>query len=339
MKRIEFVLAASSILAALSLGLAGCDKGGGNPRIGVALFSVDDTYVSSARRALEAEAEGKARLSVLDGQNKQSIQNEQIDAMLVDKAQAVIINPVDSSIMDALVFRAKAAGVPIVFFSRSLSTVSVGMWDKAYFVGVDSAEADALQVEILAEYWKGNADADRDKDGRIQYVLIRGDSNHAASLSSAENRQKAFDAAGIQAIKLAEASANWSRVEAQKKMADIIKSVGDKRIEAVLCANDEMALGALEALKVAGYFTGKDDFLPVLGVDGTGFAIDAIADGSLLGTVRADAASQGRAAFDLAYALAKGSDPAAAGWSLTNGKFVLVPFQKVTRDNYSSFGR
>jgi len=266
-----------------------------------------------------------------------SIQNAQIDALLADKAAAIIINPVDSSTMGSLVFRAKSADVPVVFFSRDPSNVSINMWDKAFFVGVNSEAADALQVEILADYWKGNAEADKDQDGKLQYVLLRGDSNHQAALTSADNRQKAFAEAGIQAVKLTEAVAGWTRVEAQKKMAEIIKIIDPKRIEAVLCGNDEMALGAIEALKVAGFFSGKGEFLPVVGVDGTRVAIDAIAEGSLLGTVRGDAESQGRAAFDLAYALAKGLNPAAMGWNLTDGKFVLVPYQKVTRDNYKNF--
>ena len=337
MKRISFVLFSSFLAAGLALGLAGCDQAGGSPRIGVALFSVDDAFISVARRALEAEAVGKARLSVLDGQNQQSIQNDQINAMFADKAKAIIVNPVDDSVMVSLVFSAKAAGVPIVFFSKNPSSVSINMWDKAYFVGVKSDEAEALQVEILAEYWKGGGAADRDQDGKLGYVLLRGDSNHAASLTSAENRKKAFDAAGIQTVKLAEAVANWTRVDAQSRMAEIIKQIGAKRIEAVLCANDEMALGAVDALKVAGYLQGKNDFLPVVGVDGTRAALDAIAEGSLLGTVRGDAESLGKAAFDLSYALAKGTDPAATGWTFTDGKFVLVPYQKVTRDNYKVF--
>lgn len=337
MKRTAFTLAVFACCAGLALGLAGLDQAGGSPRIGVALFSVDNSFVSSVRRALEAEAKGKVRLSILDGQNQQTIQNAQIDALLADKAKAIIINPVDGSAMGPLVFRAKAAGVPVVFFSRDPSTVSINMWDKAFFVGVKSEEADALQVEILAEYWKSNPDADKNQDLRMQYVLLRGATDRLTAQAGAENREKAFEAAGIRTVKLTEASVDWTRVEAQKKMAEIIKIFDPKLIEAVICGNDEIALGAIEALKVAGYNTGKGGFIPVVGVDGTRVAIDAIGDGGLLGTVRSDAESQGKAVFDIAYALAKDLNPAAMGWNLTDGKFVLVPYRKVTRDNYKNF--
>jgi methyl-galactoside transport system substrate-binding protein len=338
MKRATIALSVLALTASFCLLLPGCDPSGGKPRIGVAVFSVDDSFVGAARRALETESTGKAVLSVLDGQNQQTIQNEQVDALLLDKAKAIIVNPVDLSVVGSLVFKAKAADVPVVFFSRDPSTVAINMWDKAYFVGVKTEEADALQVQILADYWKAHPEADRDQDGKIEYVLIRGDSNHEASLVSDANRQKAFDAAGLKAVKLTEVSANWTRVEAQQKMAVVIAAIGAKRIEAVLCANDEMALGAIEALKVAGYFKGSGgDYVPVVGVDGTRFALDAISDGSLLGTVRGDAASQGRAAFDLAYALAMGNDPGAAGWALSDSKYAFVPYQKVTRDNLKDF--
>jgi methyl-galactoside transport system substrate-binding protein len=338
MTRATSVLIAGLLCASLALGLSGCSGSGGNPRIGVALSSMDDSFVTSVRRSLEAEAQGKARLSVLDGQNKQPIQSEQIEALVADKAEAIIVNPVDSSTTTPIVFRAKSANIPIVFFSRELSTVSINMWDKAYLVGLNVEEADALQVEILADYWKANPTADKNRDGKLQYVLIRGDTKHLATQTSADNRQKAFDQAKISAVMLAEGITDWGRTEARNKMADIIQSVGIRRIEAVICGNDEMALGAIEALKMAGFFQ-KDAFMPVVGVDGTGFAMDAIAEGSLLGTVRGDADSLGRAAFDLAFALAKKNDPATAGWALTENKYVNVAYQKVTRENYKSFGR
>jgi methyl-galactoside transport system substrate-binding protein len=335
MKRIRFALAL--LAAGLSAGLGGCDPSGGKPRIGVALFSVDDSFVSAARRALEAAAQGKARLSVLDGQNQQAVQNSQIDAMIADKASAIIINPVDPSAMGALVFRAKASGVPVVFFSHDPSAVAVSSWDKAFFVGVKTEEAEALQVEILADYWRSQPGADKDGDGRLQYVLIRGQSEHQDVMANSAKRQKSFEDAGVPAIKLAETVADWTRIGARQKLTDLIRIIGAKRIEAVLCANDEMALGAIESLKVGGYFKSGVDFVPVVGVDGTRFALDAIADGSLLGTVRGDAERQGKTVFDLAYTLATGGNPLAAGWTLTEGKYALVPYRKVTKENLKDF--
>jgi methyl-galactoside transport system substrate-binding protein len=108
------------------------------------------------------------------------------------------------------------------------------------------------------------------------------------------------------------------------------------RIEAVLCNNDDMALGVIESLRNAGFFTG-DKYLPVVGVDATAPALQALSEGTLLGTVLNDAQNQGKATYDVAYALASGADVAATGWNLTNGKYVWVPYQKVTRDNYTQF--
>lgn len=337
MKSATIALASLALAAALSSGLSGCDQSGGKPRIGVALYSIDDSLVSTARRAIEAEAAGKAVLSVLDGQNQQTIQNDQIDALFQDKAKAVIVNPVDISSVIPIVFRAKSAGVPIVFFSRDPSTVAINMWDKVYFVGVKTAEADELQVQILADYWKAHPEADKNQDGNLQYVSLHGDASHQDASASDAVKKQAFESAGISAIKLADTVTNMTRSDAQVKMTYLLSLFG-KRIEAALCSSDEVALGAVEALKVAGYFKGNNgDYLPVIGVDGTRFAMDAISDGSLLGTVRGDAASQGKAAFDLAYALAKGQDPGAAGWAMSDSKFIFVQYQRVTRDNLKQF--
>jgi methyl-galactoside transport system substrate-binding protein len=342
MKRLDFASAAPlwlflALAGALSCSLAGCDLSAGKPRIGVDFYSADDSFIASARRSLEAQAQGKALLSVQDALNQQTLQNQQIDAMFADKATAVIVNPVEASSMDALVFRAKVANVPIIFFSREPSTMSIAMWDKAYFVGVDSVDAARLQAEILSDYWKTRPDADANKDGKLQYILIKGDKSQSDASYTKESRQAAFDKAGVQAVDLAEVVASWNRAEAKKAILANIASMGATRFEAVICANDDMALGVIDGLKVANYLSPSGDMIAVVGTDGTPFALDAIASGSLLGTVRGDAASQGKAAFDLAYALSKGADPRSTGWFSANPKIVLVPYQKVTRDNYQSF--
>ena len=150
-----------------------------------------------------------------------------------------------------------------------------------------------------------------------------------------EHAIKAVIAAGVQVEKLAEDTAMWDRVKGQEKMAAFLAAHSDK-IEAVFANNDDMALGAIEALKAAGYFTG-DKFMPVVGVDATPPALDALSKGTLLGTVLNDAKNQGKATFDIVYALATGAPPKTDVAPLTEGRYVWVPYQKITKSNYQQF--
>jgi len=118
-------------------------------------------------------------------------------------------------------------------------------------------------------------------------------------------------------------------------MAAFLAAHGDK-IEFVFANNDDMALGAIEALKAAEYFKGGKS-MPVVGVDATAPALDALAAGTLLGTVLNDGESQGKATFELAYALAKGEPASTSVAQLSEGKYVWVPYQRVTKDNFKAF--
>jgi methyl-galactoside transport system substrate-binding protein len=335
MKRTIFAAALLCSSLGLALGLAGCEGPGSLPRIGVALSSIDDSNIVAARRAIESAADGKARLSILDAQGRQTVQNEQITRMFEDKAKAVIVNLADGSILDSMVFQAKSANVPIVFLGKDPSSVSINMWDRAYYVGARIQDAFTQQAEMLAAYWKANPTADSNSDGYLQYIFLRGDDSKT-STGEAE-RKAVFDAEGVKSVMIVSVPAGFNRVKAHKQMAELLGQRGS-HFEAIVCENDEMALGAIEALRVAGYFgAGDKQYVPVIGIDGTGFALAAIADGSLYGTVRADAAGQGSAAFAIANALARGDSAASAGWALEDRKFVIVPYAKVTRDNYKDF--
>jgi ABC-type sugar transport system substrate-binding protein len=89
-----------------------------------------------------------------------------------------------------------------------------------------------------------------------------------------------------------------------------------------------------EYLKAAGYF--KDNkYMPVVGVDATAPGLQALSDGTLLGTVLNDAKNQGKATLELAYALAQGKTPdkSSTGYDITDGKYVWIPYVKITKDN------
>ena len=169
----------------------------------------------------------------------------------------------------------------------------------------------------------------------LRYVMLRGEPGHQDAELRREFSIKAVTDAGIQVECLAEDYANWDRPKAVEKMDAWLAQFGD-RIDMVFANNDDMALGAIESLKNAGYFQGGK-FMPVLGVDATPPALLALEEGTLLGTVLNDANNQGKATFDIAYALAKGEDPSTAGWTITDGKYIWVPYQKVTKDNFRQF--
>jgi methyl-galactoside transport system substrate-binding protein len=346
----ELVMAALVLVAPV---LSGCeDKGGGGntspggsaspsaaaggkPKIGVTIYKFDDTFMSYVRRNIEEGAKGKADLNVVDSQNQQPTQNDQVDQFLVQGYAALAINPVDRTAVSVIIDKAKAKGVPVVFFNREPTAADMAKWDKVYYVGAKAEQSGTLQGEIVVDYWKANPGADRNKDGKIQYVMLTGEPGHQDALLRTEYSIKAVTAAGLQVEKLAEDTAMWDRVKGQEKMAALLAAHGDK-IEVVFANNDDMALGAIEALKAAGYFTG-DKFMPVVGVDATPPAIDALAKGTLLGTVLNDAKNQGKATFDLVYALATKGEVKTAVAPVTDGKYVWVPYQKVTKANYQQF--
>ena len=129
-------------------------------------------------------------------------------------------------------------------------------------------------------------------------------------------------------------------MQGANKMSGFISAVGLDRIEAVLANNDDMALGAIEALKAEGYNAGDPaKFVPVVGVDATAPALEAMKDGSMLGTVLNDAVNQGKAAVRVAVAAAEGREVTkeSIGYDVTDEKYIWIPYRKVTSENYKEF--
>jgi methyl-galactoside transport system substrate-binding protein len=269
--------------------------------------------------------------------NIQATQNEKVDLFITKGMDAMQINPVDRTAAGVIIDKAKKANIPVVFFNREPLAEDMAKWDKIYYVGARAEESGTMSGQLVVDYWKSNPKMDKNGDGVLQYVMLKGEPGHQDAELRTEYSIKALQDAGIKVEKLAEDTGMWDRVKGQEKMAAFIASQGDA-IEAVFANNDDMALGAIEALKAAGYF--KDGkFMPVVGVDATAPALQALEEGTLLGTVLNDAVNQGRATFALSYELAKGNTPtdASIGYTITDGKYVWVPYQKVTKENYQQF--
>lgn len=207
------------------------------------------------------------------------------------------------------------------------------MYEYAFYVGADGAESGRLSGEILAEYFLAHPEADKNGDGTVQYVLIKGEPGHQDAELRTQNALKPLQEAGFHVEKLQEDTGMWRRQLAQEKMAGFLLAWGDQ-IECVISNNDEMALGAINALKAAGYFSGGR-FMPVVGVDAISPAIETLRQGSLLGTVFNDGERQAMAAVDLAILLARGEEISADTYSypITDERFVWIPYQRITRED------
>ncbi len=305
------------------------------PRIGTAIYKFDDTFMSYVRNAIVDNAKGKATIEMVDSQNAQPTQNDQVDQFLAKKMAAIAINPVDRTAAAAIIDKAKVKNTPVVFFNREPMPEDMKKYDKVYYVGAKAEQSGTMQGQIVVDYWKANKGADKNKDGKIQYIMLKGEPGHQDAELRTQYSVKAITDAGLKVDKLAEDTAYWDRPKAVEKMKAFIAKFGEK-IEVVLCNNDDMALGVIEALRQEGYFTGAK-FMPVVGVDATAPALQALEQGTLLGTVLNDAKNQGKATFDLAYALSTNKPVTSAGWTITDGKYVWVPYQKVTKENYKQF--
>ena len=325
--RKSFVLAFILILAIVSCSHAQEIK------IGACIYRFNDAFMLRFRNAMaeQSQKEG-AKIDFSDGQDDQNTQNAQIDEFINNGVNVLIVNPVDRMTSQTIVDKAKAANIPVVFINREPELSVLNTYDKAFYIGAKAEESGTQSGQLIAEYFKSHPEADKNKDGKLQFILLRGQNGHQDMILRSKYSVEAIKAAGIEPVELANAIANWDKLQAMTITNAFIMSIGAENIEAIIANNDEMALGAVEALKANAYNKGDPAlYIPVVGVDANASALEAMNKGELLGTVLNDADNQGFAAVKLAAALASNKDLGSIGYAITDNKYIWIPYQKVTR--------
>lgn len=304
----------------------------GNPKVGVTIYKFDDNFMSFVRRSIEKGAEGKAELTLNDSQNNQATQNEQVDMMISKGMKALAINLVDPQAASTIIAKAKAADLPVVFFNKEPAADVLKGYEKTWYVGTTSSESGIMQGQIIVDTWKANAAWDKNGDGKIQYVLLKGEPGHPDAEARTKFAVETVVKAGIQVEELELQTGMWDSVKGKELVDAWLAKHGDK-IEYVIANNDAMALGAVQSLKAAGYFAG-DKFMPVVGVDAIPDALEQIKAGLMVGSVLNDAKNQGQATVDLTLNVAAGKDPlAGTSWKFDDNKAVRVPYVGITKAN------
>lgn len=303
----------------------------GKVKIGVTIYKYDDNFMSFVRRAIEKNGD-KAELIMNDSQNDQGKQNEQVDTMISKGVKALAINLVNPQGAATIIAKAKAANIPVVFFNKEPSQADLKSYDKAWYVGTTSSESGVMMGQIIVDSWKANKAWDKNGDGKIQYVMLKGEPGHPDAEARTKFSIETVTKAGIGVDKLEEQTGMWDSVKGKELMDAWLAKHGDK-IEYVVANNDGMALGAIQSLKANGYFKDKK-FMPVVAVDAIPDALTQIQAGTLVGSVLNDAKNQGQATFDLAFNVAQGKKPVdGTQWKLGEDKAVRVPYLAITTAN------
>jgi len=335
------------IIAVLFAGalLTGCDVSAQGEselkdiKIGITVYNQYDTFVSEMMDAvvgytdeMEEKYDISITLEVLNASSNQMTQNDQMDYFIERECDIVCVNLVDRTDASTIIERGKSADLPIIFFNRELVEEDLQRWDKLYYVGADAFESGIIQGQVLIKKLETDFDSvDKNGDGVLQYVMLEGEAGHQDSIIRTMYVLNTVTDAGYQLEKLADEIANWNRDQGKTKMHQWLDAF-DTEIEVVFANNDDMALGAIDALKEHGYF-GADETLQapiVLGIDGTKPALEAVENDELYGTVLNDSAGQARGMLELAYAVVSGNE-LDENFELLDGKYIRLPYQEISK--------
>jgi methyl-galactoside transport system substrate-binding protein len=282
------------------------------PTFGVLIYKYDDTYISTVRNALAEALEGKAEFQMQDGKGDQAAQNDQLDVMIEKKVDLLIVNMVDARAAEGLLAKVKAAGIPVIFFNREPDLNVLKTFDKAAFVGTNAADAGNMQGDIVKKLWDEHPEYDRNNDGKLQYVMFQGEPDNPEAIARTEFSVKKAVEDGVQMEQVGQTYVcNWDTAQAQQAMESAL-AANEGKIELVLANNDSMAMGAVAALSNVGFNTEGGDpakFVPVVGVDATDQAVDAINKGLMSATVKQDGPAMAQAISALALNMVAGKPP------------------------------
>lgn len=301
------------ILSAAALALFASAASAEN--IGITIARSDSAFLTILRDGMQDQAAklDGVTVQVEDAQNDPSRQLDQVQNFVSSGVDAIIVIAVDGDSTPALTKMASDAGIPIVYANHPPADVDK-LPDTAAFVGSNEVDSGTLETKEVCRLLGGKGAA---------YVLMGPLNNHSSLVRTKDIHDviATDECKGMSVIE--EQSANWDRLEAANIMTNWLST--GREFDAVIANNDEMAIGAIQAMKAAGVDMSK---VVVGGIDATPDGLAAMAAGDLDVTVFQNAIAQGAAAMDAAVALSRGQKTERQIW---------VPFELVTPQNMQDY--
>ncbi|MDR2313155.1 MAG: substrate-binding domain-containing protein [Spirochaetaceae bacterium] len=308
------------VIGILALAMAGslmsCNQGGGSGKeilVGYVINNMNDTFQTYVVDAFKAYFADKPdyTVEVQDAQEDVVKQQDHVNNLIAKGAKALVVVPVNTSAMGPITQAAQNAKIPLVYVNRN-PFGEANPPDGVYYVGSQEIVAGTLQGEAMGAALNGQ--------GGVGILMGKLD-NEGAILRTQGNKE-VITAKFPNVRILAEETGNWQRDQGLSLTENWITTYGAD-LKGILANNDEMALGAVEATRLAN----RTDIL-VMGVDAIPDALVAVANGTMAGTVLQDAAGQGRGAADAAFKALTSQSQDPINW---------IPFVLVDKSNLSEY--
>lgn len=290
MKRVACLLVAllmlvGALTACSGSGTKSGTSGDAGKVIGLAVSTLNNPFFVDLRDGAQAAAEAAGyQLLVVDAQDDSAKQISQVEDLITKKVSALLINPCDSDAIVTAVEAANKANIPVITVDRSASGGTV-----AAHVASDNVAGGKMAGELIVELTGGK--------GNI--AELEGVPGASAARDRGQGFHEAVDGqSGLKVV--AKQPADFDRAKGMTVMENILQANPD--IVAVFAHNDEMALGALEAIAAAG----KQDQIKVVGFDATDDAVKAVQEGRMAATVAQKPKDIGRLGVETADKLLKG---------------------------------
>ena len=306
--------------------------------IGVASYNQSDTYINELVSCFKEECsrletnQHKISVTVQDAAGSQKIQNDQVKRLIKEGCNVLCVNLADRTNPSEIIEAAKESDIPIIFFNREPVAEDLNQWEKLYYVGAKAKQSGVMQGELAADLIWERKTVDRNKDGKIQYVVLEGEMGHQDAIVRTESAIDSLKEKGVELEKLSYEIANWNRAQAQNRMTQMINQYNNQ-IELVLANNDDMALGAIDAYEKLGYT--ETDIPVFFGIDGTDEGLEAVLEEKMAATVYNDKEAQANAMVQLARQLVTGEKMKKVEFE--NQRYIYLPYEKVTKDNVQDF--
>ncbi len=266
------------------------------------------TYIQEGMRRFD-EATADVEITFTDGKADANQQINQVETLITRGADAIVIVPVEPSTLPMIIEKCRAAKVKLIVTNLLPNEEDLPNIDA--YVGSESIDAGLMQAEWVAEELNGKGNVG---------ILIGDLGLEVARMRTQGNKDIFAKYPGINVVR--EAEGKWDRAQGLRIAENWIQADTSKELNAIVCNNDEMAIGAYFAAQQAG----RDDII-IVGIDATPDALEFLGQG-LDVTVYQSGYGQGYGSAETAYKLIKGDNV---------DKMVWIPFELVTpekRDEY-----